>query len=328
MDLPDRLAALARAQNGLLTIAQCRDAGISPRRVATAYRTGRWTRPQRGVYQTLPGRDDWQTRAVAALLSCGPDAALSHASAARAWGIMGPWSGRGPEQFDILVPWERRVATPNGVRLHRCRAWRLRVAARAWPRRTTAADTVLDLAATADLDATISWVGRALQRETTTEELLLEALDRRGRQRHAAELREILDIGGIESAAELRYHRDVAQRHGLPPARRQVVDARAGSRRVDVEYEEYRLRVEIDGRVGHQGWDERRGDARKDIAAARNRWMSIRPGWRDVAISPCDLAAAVAEILWGRGWRGLPSPCRAADCAIRGVLEKAPRGAA
>lgn len=327
MELPERLVGIATAQRGLLTAAQCREYGVSPERVATAVRTGRWSRPHRGIYLTLPGRDDWDTRAVAALLACGPHAAPSHHSAARTWGIEEPWRGRGAtrggEPIDVLVPWERRVETLRGVRLHRSRQWRVRVQATAWPTRTTGADTVLDLAASVDLDGAVSWVGRALQREATTEWLLLEALDRRGRHRHATELREILDDGGIESAAELRYHRDVAERHGLPSAHRQTVAPEAGSRRVDLRYDEQLLYVEIDGRVGHAGWVGQRRDAGKDIQAAAGGWMTIRPGWRDAAVVPCETAAAVTQILWSRGWQGRPRACRSRACAVRALLASA-----
>lgn len=330
MKLPERLAGIAASQRDLLTVAQCREAGISPERVATAVRTGRWTNPHRGVYLTRPGRDDWDTRAVAALLACGPRAALSHHSAARSWGFDAQWQGRGTragaDLIDVLIPWERRVAAPYGVRLHRTRDWSSRVHIHSWPTRTTGAHTVLDLAAATDLDGAVSWVGRALQQEATTEELLREALERRGRHRHAAELREVLDEGGIESGAELRFHRDVGERHGLPPARRQQVVPQAGSRRVDLEYGEQRLYVEIDGRLGHAGWAGQRRDAGKDIKVATGGWMTIRPGWRDAAVVPCETAAAVAQILWTRGWTGRPRACRSRACAVRALLASGPVG--
>ena len=65
-------------------------------------------------------------------------------------------------------------------------------------------------------------------------------------------LMEVLgDFGGVESAAELRYDRDVVAAHGLPAGQRQAAGPASISR--DVEHEEFGVIVEVNGRKGHEG---------------------------------------------------------------------------
>ena len=37
--------------------------------------------------------------------------------------------------------------------------------------------------------------------------------------------------------------------------------------------------------------------------------VTLRYSWADVTQRPCQVAAQVAEVLQGRGWRGTPRPC-------------------
>lgn len=320
MRLPDPLHRLAARQSGLLTAEQCRAAGVTREEIRHALRSARWETSRRGVYQTRPGRNDWLAGATAAVLACGEPAALGFFSAARLIGLDDGWARRRPEPFHVCIPESRRIATPDGVRLHRVTDYASRVQLGAWPARSTVPDTVLDLASVSDLDGAVGWVARALQKELTTSELVLECLDRRGKHRHAADLRELLDESGIESPAELRFARDVAAAHGLPPGRRQVADGRRGWRVVDVRYDEQLLLVEIDGRVGHGGWTAQRRDAGRDIRAAGGGWTTLRPGWTDVRIRPCEFGADLYASLAVRGWRGRPHGCRRPTCAVRTAL--------
>ncbi len=259
MQLPEPLLRRAGHQSGLLTTAQCLAAGITPDSLRAAVRSGRWESPYRGVYQPRPGRTDWQAAATAALLACGEPAALGYLSAARLIGLDDGRASYGRrEPHHVCVPETRRITIPAGVRLHRVTDYAARLQRGSVPARTSTVDTVLDLAGTTDRDGAVSWVAKALRLELTTSELLVECLDRRGRHRHAADLREPLDDSGIDSAAELRFARAVEAAHGLPAGRRQVPDARWGLRIVDVEYDAQRVRVEIDGRAGHAGWAAQR----------------------------------------------------------------------
>jgi hypothetical protein len=310
----DRLFdARVRGQFGLVTWQQCRAAGLSTAAIVWKLESGRWTRLHPGVYLTTPGRDDWQVSALAALLACGRGAALSHQSAAFAWGMLGAL----PSRVRVVVPAERHVCPPQGVLLRRSRPAVARTHATAWPHRTTVEHTLLDLAQEGPLDSAISRIARALQQRQTTPMLLRQALAQRPRQRHGALLLEALGEaeGGAESTAEIRYVRDVERAHGLPVAVRQAPTGDGGRR--DNEYEGHALIVEVDGRLGHEGWHGRRRDGRRDRAAARAGRLSVRVFWDELVQTPCDLAVEVAELLRARGWRGRLRPCRRRGCAVR-----------
>ncbi|MGN6754289.1 MAG: hypothetical protein ACTHJJ_17240 [Intrasporangium sp.] len=85
---PDRLLpARLAGQSGLVSRAQALAGGYSAAKLRWKVQSGRWIAIHPAVYLTEPGRDDWETRAVAALLFVGLPSALSGASAARAWGL-------------------------------------------------------------------------------------------------------------------------------------------------------------------------------------------------------------------------------------------------
>ncbi|HET8593607.1 MAG TPA: type IV toxin-antitoxin system AbiEi family antitoxin domain-containing protein [Intrasporangium sp.] len=310
---PDRLLpARIAGQSGLVTRAQALDGGYSPARIRWMVQSGRWSAVHPGVYLTEPGRDDWETRAVAALLFVGLPAALSGVSAAHAWGL-----ARADDEIHVIVPMNRRRTRRSGIISHRTRAFTSRVHPRAWPHRTTAEHTVLDLISGRDLDTAIAMVAKACQQGLTTEDSLLAALRSRPSQPHFSLLVEALaDVGGgVHSAAELRYLRDVVTAHGLPRGRRQEPGPRSTAR--DTAYEEVKVIVEVDGRRGHQGWLGQQRDGRRDRGAAADGWLSVRVFWIDVAGTPCHVAVELGSIFGHRGWTGAVRARRRPDCAVR-----------
>lgn len=306
--LPARIAG----QSGLVTRAQALAAGHTPAEVRWKVTSGRWVAVHPGVYLTEPGRDDWQTRAVAALLFVGLPCALCGVSAARAWGLC----TTGDDEIHVLVPKNRRSSRRTGITTHRTRAFDARVHPQAWPHRTTAEHTVLDLVAGRDLDSTIAMIARACQQRLTSEDSLLAALRNRPSQPHYSLLVEALaDVGdGAESSAEVRYLRDVVLAHGLPRGRRQ--EPGPGSTARDTAYEEVKVIVEVDGRRGHAGWLGQQRDGRRDRRAAADGWLSVRVFWVDVAGSPCHVAVELGSIFSIRGWTGAVQACSRPDCEV------------
>lgn len=106
--------ALVRRQHGAVARRQLLELGLTPRRIERRIASGRLHPVWRGVYavgRPLLGR---RGRWMAAVLACGPDAALSHGSAAALWGF-------GKEQkglIEVSVPSKRRSRQP-GIRVHR-----------------------------------------------------------------------------------------------------------------------------------------------------------------------------------------------------------------
>lgn len=310
-------------QSGLLTRAQARASGLTERAIDWRLSSGRWTVLHPGVYLTAPGRDDWEMRAVAALLHAGTGAVLSGRSAGHVWGLV----RAEPAPIEVSVPWTRIVRPPSGVVVTRGRHVTDRTHPTEWPHRTNAPHTVWDLAAKRDLDSTVTLAAKAIDLGIATTDALRLALADRPRQRHRAVLTEILAKvdEGAESPAEVRYLRDVERAHGLP--RGTVQSPTGDGRRRDVEYEDLGVVVEIDGRLNHDGWQARKRDGRRDRKALASGRLTVRAYWTDLVPDACDLAADVGTILRERGWLGGPSPCRRKDCVIGGPSADVPNAA-
>ena len=310
---PAELDRVASEQCGLVTRAQCLNAGMSSKAVEVRLANGRWRRVQHGVYLTAPGRDDWWTAAMAAHLACGPDAAWSHHTAAFVWGLI----HSPPRQLELLVPRDFAVRPPRGARVRRCRDLDARVDQLWWPWVTTAEDTILDLAEVVNVDEIFALLGRAFQRHRTTERSLAIRLAARSRHPRRALLREVLgDVaGGAESAMELRYLRDVERAHGLPHGERQHSSDPRSAERHDVAYAEQRVLVELDGELCHEGRGARIRDGRRDRRGAAAGWLTARAFWPDV-VGACALAGEVGAILRTRGWAGQPHTCRRRQCLV------------
>lgn len=309
------LSARIAGQSGLVTKAQALAGGHTEAAIRWKVQSGRWSALHPGVYLTEPGRDDWETKAVAALLFVGLPSALSGRSAGFSWGL----TTSPGDRIEVLVPMNRRRTRRDGISTRRTRAFESRVDPDAWPHRTTVEHTVLDLAMGRDLDSTVALIAKACQKRLTTEELLVTALRSRPSQPHFSLLLEAMGdvFEGAHSAAEVRYLRDVVLAPGLPRGERQQPGPRSTAR--DTAYEEVRVIVEVDGRRGHQGWLGQQQDGRRDRGAAADGWLTIRVFWIDVAHTPCRLAVELGAIFGQRGWDGVVQPCTRPDCVARGV---------
>ena len=189
--------------------------------VDSQLRSGRWRPLGRGVYAAFSGPVPRESLLWAAVLRAGPDAVLSHQSAAELYGIAGP-----ARLIHVTIPVGRQVRGSSGLVVHR--SGRLGGARNPalLPPRTRIEDTVLDLAdSAATSDDAFGWLCRAVGQGLTTSSLLRAALQRRPKVRWRAGLQVALaDIGsGARSVLELRYVRGVERAHGLPEARRQAL---------------------------------------------------------------------------------------------------------
>ncbi|GAA5022702.1 hypothetical protein GCM10023258_13250 [Terrabacter aeriphilus] len=304
------LRARAAGQAGLLTRAQALDGGLTRKAVQWRLASGRWLLVHPGVYQTLPGRDDWEAAAVAALLHAGAGSALHGTSAAHLWGLV----RAAPTPITVVIPATRRVRPVAGVVVLRSRQADGRVDPFAWPHRTTVEHTVMDLCDHQGADRVVAVTAKALGLGLTTPALLREALASRPRQSGRRFLLELLTevADGFESPAERRYVRDAERAHGLPRGRSQSPFGRSGRR--DREYEQGVV-VEVDGRLGHAGWLEVQRDGRRDRAATVAGRTTLRCFWSDLVPSACVLAGEVALVLRAKGWQGAACRC-GSTCAL------------
>jgi predicted transcriptional regulator of viral defense system len=312
-DIPDALVETVHWQAGTLSRRQLLDAGLTSQMINTRLERRRWQMLHRGVYALFSGPPPRAAWLWAAVLRAGDGAVLSHQTAAELHGLIESPA----ETIYVTVPSTRRVRTPDIAIRISGRIGEARQPNRE-PPRTTVEETVLDLIQVSrTFDDACGWLTRACGKRLTTEAKLRDALSLRKKMPWRAELDDVLAaVGhGIHSVLEYRYVRDVERAHGLPRSRHQVrvvIDGQVMYR--DVYYEEYRLAVELDGRLAHPD-EERWRDSRRDNKSGARGIYTARYGWRDVYGHPCETASVQAQILRERGWPGAPVPC-SASCPV------------
>src|SRR5918995_1681364 len=115
-DLQTSVWALAERQHGVVTRAQLLERGFSPKAIRHRVTRGRLHPVWEGVYAVGRPQLTEHGRWMAAGLSCGPSAMLSHESAAALWEIRPRW--RGEIEVSIQADVERRR---SGIVVHRRR---------------------------------------------------------------------------------------------------------------------------------------------------------------------------------------------------------------
>ena len=297
VDPGPELLGLADAQAGVVTAGQAELLGLGRHSRGRLLRSGTWQRLDGPVLLTRAEPPSWPALAWAGVLLGGAGARLGGEAAAFLHGF----APAEPEAVTVLTrcpvrsrpPWRFRRDQP-GHRSPRSPGE---------PPRTTVEDTVLDLCEGVDVAAAVDWVTRAVQSRRTSTRRLQACLEQRSRHSRRALLTELLgDVGrGAESPLELRYLRDVERPHGLPAPDRQQVSRHRHRR--DGVYDRYRLVIELDGRLGHEGVGRFR-DMLRDNHATLDGEATLRYGHADVAGTPCLVARQVASVLSARGWPG------------------------
>ena len=197
--------------------ARARAAGVVPTHMRNRVRSGRWQRIQRGVYATFSGEPLRETVLWAALLRAGPDAVLSHQTAAERHGLIDEPS----PVIVITVPASRHPAQVKipGVVIHRSDAILRTRHPAMLPPCTRVEDTVLDLIQIA-LASTTRTRGSAGPSAAGAPPpsgslwLWLRRKKMRWRREIAVALGDADD--GALSVLEYRYVHRVERPHGLP----------------------------------------------------------------------------------------------------------------
>lgn len=314
-NLPEGCRHLIDLQRGVLARWQAQAADLNPTTISSLLRSGRWQPLQRGVYATFSGTPSRDAELWAAVLRVGPQAILSHQTAAELDGLTGTRS----EVVHVTVPDGKHIERIRGIRLHRSERLALARHPSRTPPRTRIEETVLDLTQTAkSIDGAFGWLCQGCGSRLTTPELLHTALDKRGKVRWRGILCSALnDISdGANSVLEVHYVRDVERPHGLPRARRQAKVTRSSGRiYLDNLVDRYRTCIELDGKAAHPV-AERWRDIARDNASAADGITTLRYGWPDVTRHSCQTAAQIAAVLRSRGWTGQPTLCRC-SCPLR-----------
>lgn len=239
------MLALAARQHGVVTRAQLRELGLSVNAIDYRLRRGRLHRVGQGVYAV--GRPQLTRHGIlfAAVLSCGPGAALSYDAAGEVLGIRRQRAG----PIDVTVPGAQRQRP--GVRIHRRPLPKGDVTYRNGIPVTSVVRTLLDLAqrlTTPELEAAVN---EADKLDLIDPERLRAELAKRKGQPGVAALRQLLDRQTLtltDTELERRFL-PIVRRAGLPLPRTQ---RRVNDFRVDFFWPELGLVVETDGLRYHR----------------------------------------------------------------------------
>lgn len=296
--LAAELQALAAVQGGVLSRRQLLEQGIGRAALARMLADGILGALTPGVYTLGPG-SGWLGRAWAGILIGGEGAVLGFEAAGHLHGLV----KHEPDEVTVCAP----LFHVNRLGWRFLRARRTSTGE---PPRTDVEATVLDLCSDKDEDQIAALLADAISGRQTTAKRLLAELAQRGRQPSRGLLRDILgDVtSGAHSALERRYLVNVERRHGLPVATRQAHAGRG--HRTDAWYREYRLLVELDSKLHHNGSAGFR-DVGRDNDHALEGLLTLRFGWGQVSgVTACQTALLVGQVLMSRGWEGPIQPCQ------------------
>ena len=280
---------LVARQHGVVTRGQLLDLGYGAGAVRHRLATCRFRRIRPGVYAVgrsqLTLRGQW----IAAVLSCGPSAALSHDSAAALFRIRPP--SRGEIHVAVAASVGRRRP---GIVIHR-RA-DLAVTQRHGIPVTSPVFTLVDLATGLTRAELESAINAADKHGLTDPEALRAALRRFSGRPGVAKLRDILDLRTFtltDSALE-RYFLPIARRVGLSrPRTGEIVNGY----KVDFYWPELGLVVETDGLRYHRTPAQQAKDRVRDQAHAAAGLTTLRFTHAQVRFEPAHVEETLAAVV-------------------------------
>jgi hypothetical protein len=289
------IAQIAFHQHGVVTLDQLRAAGLGAGAIELRVRHGRLHRLHRGVYAVGHARLSQEGRWLAAVLSLGDGALLSHVSAAALWGIRHSSS----KDVHVTVPTPGGRQRRRGVTVHRS----LTLAAHDADELdgipvTSVSRTLLDLAgmlAPGPLERAIERSLAARLFDLRAVEAVLEANSRRPGAAALAEI--IARIHDEPSLTKLELEAlmlDLCQAHGLE---RPEVNVLVEGLEVDFLWRSQRLIVETDGREFHQTPIAFARDRERDERLIVRGYRVVRFTYRRVVKQPAAVAATLHTLL-------------------------------
>lgn len=288
---PDlRVARVAGRQESLITRSQLSQLGVTRGAIERRRSDGRLHRVHREVFLAGPPPLTPRGRLVAALLACGPAAAVSHTSALWLWGLA-PLEG----PVHVTLPGRCR-ARHQGIVAHTSeRLGRADVRALRGLPVTAPALTLVDVAA-----GKTQRVLRRLADEMVAGKLLIweslaDTVERHPRRRGIAGARSLLAEGPAATRSEAeRRLLELVRAADLP---RPLVNERIAGFEVDVHWPEARTIVEVDGFAFHGTRAAFERDRRRDAELQAQGWRVVRLTWRRVVDEPEVVIAQLRRLV-------------------------------
>jgi very-short-patch-repair endonuclease len=218
-------------------------------------------------------------RLLAAAKACGPDAVVSHYSAAALYGLV-KWDHRYPE---ITAP---RAARHRGIRAHRSALPTQDLWAHKGVPTTTPARTLVDLASVLPFKPLRRAAREAQAQRLVTMTEIVKALDRAGPKRGTATLARIIATGPAPTRSELEDAvLDLIVSGGLqPPQVNQPITVHGRRVTPDFRWPTERLVLEADGARWHDHQLARADDRERQALLEAAGERVVRVTW-DQAIS-------------------------------------------
>ena len=273
-----------RRHDGVITLAQAQQAGLSRHAVNRRVRSGHWRRCSSGVFfaDDRPFTDESRVRA--AVWGYGPEATASGLAAA--W-----WHGLtkfSPQVVEVTVPKNSHHPHRDGIRMRRRDLARADVVERNALRVTELALTVIEAAVRARGGAAL--MDSALQRHVELRDLWRAHLRNKGRHGSPA-ARMLLQAAadGARSEAE-RLLVKLLREAGITGWR---TNYPVGGYKVDVGFSKQKVAIEADGWAFHHDPEVFVADRNRQNKIALLGWKVLRFTWLDLTEYP---ERVIAEI--------------------------------
>jgi very-short-patch-repair endonuclease len=283
----------------VVALEQLERLGLSRRAIHDRERAGRLHRIHQSVYSLTPSVMTERGKFTAAVLACGPEAVLSHRSAAYLWGLADEWS----EPIDVTAP-NRRGRSPDGVAAHRDGSLQPIDKTTLYGIPCTAVErTILDFAGVEPDWRVRKVVAQAEVLRILDKPKLRALLKRSRRRRGVARLRLILDSIDPQTKrtrSELeRLFLEMCRKRSIPEPEVNVwLPAPDGRHyQADFLWRDSKLIIEADSRRFHDTdsafVDDRKRQQQLELAG----WRVSRCTWEEVEQEPRRLARSVEGLI-------------------------------
>ena len=286
------LAKLGSTQHGVVAVWQLLELGFSRREIAVRVESRRFHRVYRGVYAVGHPARTAEALEMAAVLACGPQAVLSHWTAAARWALIRPVHG----PVHVIAQSDRKAQ--RGMRPHTSHLHPHDRTRRDGIPITTVPRTLLDLSAVADERTLRRAVNQAERTGWLNRRAIHELLQRNPRRKGSKQLRSV--IAAVNpTTRRTRSDLEVAfmalcKAHHLPEP---VANTEVIGIEVDMHWPGTTLIVELDCYEYHRTPQEFENDRRRDAHLKRNGYDVVRVTdvWLDS--DPEDVAETVRTLL-------------------------------
>jgi hypothetical protein len=295
MALPTSAPTVAERQGGVFSDRQARAQGYSRHRIQRLLRDGRWFVVLGSVFAEARSVLSSVSLAHAGILAVTCAGVVSHATAARLWGLVVP----DDPEVHLIVGRDVRLHV-RGLRPHRIELQDVECTVVAGALCTTLLRTVVDCLLWLPEEAGQALMADALRRRLLTVDDVRRTLSGMG-QRHglARAWRVLGDVGaGAHSDGEIRLHRVLraAGVHGWT-ANTPVHDQDGLIGLADVLFEPERVIVELDGRAFHTDAVAFQRDRERQNRLVMAGYTVLRFTWHDVAQRPAAVVGQIRESL-------------------------------